>query len=302
MQSDNIVLGKKDKAPLNRSTLLTRADVERFARLPSVAEMASKSFDDLLNTIFVGDCLEGMRQLPSACVDFIFADPPYNLGKNFGNNLDRRPDHEYRRWCAEWIEELRRLVKPNATIYVCCDWFYSGMFQELLSEHFVIQNRITWKREKGRGAKTNWKNNMEDIWFCTASDNYKFYVERVKVKKEVIAPYRENGKPKDWTEENGERYRWTHPSNIWTDLVVPFWSMPENTPHPTQKPERLVERVLLASSDEGDIVLDPFMGSGTTAVVATRLKRPFIGFELNPDYVRLALKRLERAREQPTLF
>lgn len=98
MQSDNIVLGKKDKAPLNRSTLLTRADVERFARLPSVAEMASKSFDDLLNTIFVGDCLEGMRQLPSACVDFIFADPPYNLGKNFGNNLDRRPDHEYRRW------------------------------------------------------------------------------------------------------------------------------------------------------------------------------------------------------------
>lgn len=302
MKSDSIVLGKKDKAPLNRSTFLTRADVERFARLPSVNEMAGKSFDELLNAIFVGDGLEGMRQLPSGCVDLVFADPPYNLGKNFGNNLDRRPNREYREWCATWMGELHRLVKPNATIYVCCDWFYSGMFQELLSEHFIIQNRITWKREKGRGAKTNWKNNMEDIWFCTVSDDYKFYVERVKVKKEVIAPYRENGKPKDWMEENGERYRWTHPSNIWTDLVVPFWSMPENTPHPTQKPERLVERALLASSDEGDVVLDPFMGSGTTAVVATRLKRSFIGFELNPDYVRLALKRLEREHEQLTLF
>jgi site-specific DNA-methyltransferase (adenine-specific) len=264
--------------------------------------MAGKSLDDLLNTIFVGDCLEGMRQLPSMCVDLVFADPPYNLGKDFGNNLDHRPDHEYREWCAAWIQELHRLVKPSAAVYVCCDWFYSGLFQELLSQHFIIQNRITWKREKGRGAQRNWKNNMEDLWFCTASSDYKFYVERVKIKKEVIAPYRENGKPKDWVEENGERYRWTHPSNIWTDLVVPFWSMPENTPHPTQKPERLVERVLLASSDEGDLVLDPFMGSGTTAVVATRLKRSFIGFELNPDYVRLALKRLEREQSQPTLF
>jgi site-specific DNA-methyltransferase (adenine-specific) len=131
---------------------------------------------------------------------------------------------------------------------------------------------------------------MEDVWFATKGATYTFNL--VKWKKPVIAPYRENGKPKDWVEENGERYRMTHPSNMWIDLCVPFWSMPENTPHPYQKPEKLVQRVIEASSRPGDLVVDPFLGSGTTAVVAKRMKRRYIGFEAKPDYVRLALKRL----------
>ncbi len=302
MNADKIVLGKADRAERNRSVVLTEQDRARLCQLPSVADMTSRPVSELVNTLFVGDCLEGMRQLPAACIDLVFADPPYNRGKDFGNNRDRRSKAEYREWCASWIGEVRRLVKPGASVYVCCDWCYSGLMQELLDEQFTIQNRITWKREKGRGARRNWKNNMEDIWFCTAGPDYQFHLERVKVRKEVIAPYRADGQPKDWIEENGERYRWTCPSNIWTDLVVPFWSMPENTPHPTQKPEKLLERLLLASSDEGDVVLDPFVGSGTSAVAAYRLKRAFIGLELNPDYVRLALKRLERERAQPTLF
>jgi len=136
---------------------------------------------------------------------------------------------------------------------------------------------------------------MEDIWFATKSDSYTFNIDKVKVKKTVIAPYVDaSGKPKDWVEENGEKFRYTHPSNIWTDLVVPFWSMPENTEHPTQKPEKLIERIILASSNKNDLVFDPFMGSGTTAVVAKKLNRKFLGFEIEKKFYVLANKRLHQ--------
>ena len=224
--------------------------------------------------VYCGDAVDGLRVSPPA--DLIFADPPY----------DKKPA-----WHAPWIAAAAGALRPGGSIYVCCDWRLSGAIQALLEQHFTVRNRITWRREKGRGAARNWKQNMEDVWFATRGDDYAFNL--VKWKKPVVAPYRENGKPKDWVEENGERYRWTHPSNIWIDLCVPFWSMAENTLHPYQKPEKLVERVIAASSRPGDLVVDPFLGSGTTAVVARRLGRKFLGFELDADFVRLALKRLE---------
>lgn len=238
--------------------------------------------------VYVADALKGMKVLPSGVVDLVFADPPYNFGKDFGNNRDRRRD--YPAWTNSWIREAARVLRNGGSMYVCAPWEHSALMQMALSRHLVVRNRITWKRDKGRGAKRNWKNNMEDVWFATKGKDYSFRL--VKWKKPVIAPYREKGKPKDWTEKNGERFRWTHPSNIWMDLCVPFWSMAENTEHPTQKPEKLVERILEASSNPGDLVLDPFVGSGTTAVVANRLGRRFLGFDINPDYVRLAMKRL----------
>jgi len=252
-------------APRNRTLVLTDAD-----RRAPVEPIPAQPLPD---RIYCGDALEGLRRSPPA--DLIFADPPY----------DAEPE-----WHAPWIAACARALRPGGSIYVCCDWSFSGAIQRELGRHFTVRNRITWRREKGRGAKRNWKQNMEDIWFATRGPDYVFNL--VKWKKPVIAPYRVNGKPKDWVEENGERYRMTHPSNIWTDLCVPFWSMPENTPHPYQKPEKLVERVIEASSRPGDLVLDPFLGSGTTAVVARRLKRRFLGFEVDPDHVRLALKRL----------
>jgi len=134
---------------------------------------------------------------------------------------------------------------------------------------------------------------MEDIWFATKSDEYTFNLDQVKIKKFVIAPYvDQSGKPKDWQEVDGKKFRFTHPSNIWTDLVIPFWSMPENTEHPTQKPEKLIGRIILASSNENDLVFDPFMGSGTTAVVAKKLGRKYLGFEIEKKYYLLAKKRL----------
>ena len=112
----------------------------------------------------------------------------------------------------------------------------------------------------------------------------------------VVAPYRDKeGTPKDWNEEKGKRCRLTYPSNIWTDISIPFWSMPENTPHPTQKPEKLIAKLVLASSNEGDVVFDPFLGSGTTAVVAKKLGRNFIGIEQEKEYVAYSEYRLEQA-------
>src|SRR6266566_301355 len=159
-----------------------------------------------------------------------------------------------------------------------------------------------WEREKGRGAMTNWKNCSEDIWFCTVSDEYVFNVEAVKLKRKVIAPYKDtNGNPKDWEQtENGD-FRLTYPSNIWTDLTIPFWSMAENTDHPTQKPEKLLAKIILASSHPGQLVFDPFLGSGTTSVVAKKLGRRYVGVEIDEMYSCLAEKRLDLAEKDNSI-
>ena len=288
----------------NRTLYLTLEDRERYRDFPGLEALSSTShIEPLLDTLYLCDCLPAMRTLPDQCVHLVFADPPYNLGKDFGNNKLRTSEEAYEAWTETWVREAHRLLVAQGSIYVCADWRDSRVIQTALERFFTVRNRITWGREKGRGSKRNWKNNLEDIWFATKSEDYVFNVDAVMVKKPVIAPYRENGMPKDWfvDEQDGKPYRWTHPSNLWTDTVVPFWSMPENTPHPTQKPEQVVERVILASSNPGDVVLDPFMGSGTTAVVARRLSRRYIGFEINEEYVRLAMKRLD-VQQQLKLF
>ena len=172
----------------------------------------------------------------------------------------------------------------------------------ILNQHFYVRNRITWEREKGRGAKMNWKNNTEDIWFCTLKKEYIFNVDAVKLKRKVIAPYRHrNGQPKDWEESDNGNYRLTYPGNLWSDITIPFWSMPENTDHPTQKPEKLVAKLILASSQPNDFVLDPFLGSGTASVVAKKLGRRFCGIEINKEYCCWTLKRLHLAEADSSI-
>jgi site-specific DNA-methyltransferase (adenine-specific) len=166
-----------------------------------------------------------------------------------------------------------------------------------LENVLTVRNRITFEREKGRGARSNWKNASEDIWFATRGDDYYFDVEAVKLRRRVLAPYRSDGQPKDWDETEAGNFRLTHPSNLWTDLTIPFWSMPENTDHPTQKPEKLLAKLILASSRAGDLILDPFAGSGTTQVVARKLGRHFTGIEINPEYCLWAERRLELAAQ-----
>jgi len=183
-----------------------------------------------------------------------------------------------------------------ASVYICGDWQSSAAIHLIVEKYLKVRNRITWEREKGRGAKHNWKNCSEDIWFCTVSDRYTFNSDKVKLKRRIIAPYtHSDGEPKDWQRTENGNFRLTHPSNLWSDITVPYWSMPENTDHPTQKPEKLLAKIILASTNETDLVFDPFLGSGTTSVVARKLGRRYIGVEIDELYCCIAEKRLDMA-------
>lgn len=284
------------RAPRNRTLVLSQGEIARL-RFRLLSETSLRNGEDAVRRTIQGDSLKILPLLSKAAVDLLVVDPPYNMTKSFnGSTFKERSVSEYEAWLRSWIELVVPLLKPSASLYVCSEWRSSGIVQRVLEDYFHVQNRITWEREKGRGALHNWKNCSEDIWFCTVSDDYYFDVGAVKQKRRVIAPYRdEAGQPKDWEEEAGGAFRVTHPSNLWTDISVPFWSMPENTDHPTQKPEKLIAKLILASSKPGDLVLDPFLGSGTTSVVAKKLGRQFIGIELEECYCLLAERRLESA-------
>lgn len=254
------------------------------------------------NQFIIGDCLEVMDKLPRKSIDLLIVDPPYNLAKEYhGNKFNSRSQEEYRKYTIKWLDKTLPLLKDTASIYVCCDWKSSLVIGDVLYQYFHVRNRITWQREKGRGAKTNWKNGMEDIWFATMGSEYTFNLEDVKIRKKVVAPYKENGKPKDWEETHSGNYRNTCPSNFWDDISIPYWSMPENTGHPTQKPEKLLAKLILASSNTGDMILDPFAGSGSTAVTAKKLNRNYVAIEMNELYGAWAQKRLEMAEEDPSI-
>ena len=260
------------------------------------------TLDTVLDRTILGDTFETLRLLPEKSIDLLIVDPPYNLDKNFnGKKFKKTSDEMYEEYTESWISLAIPLLKDNATIYVCCDWQSSPAIGMVLKRHFHVQNRITWQREKGRGALSNWKNGMEDIWFATNSKTYTFNVEDVKIRRKVIAPYKVDGKPKDWEETEQGNFRNTYPSNFWDDISIPYWSMPENTAHPTQKPEKLLAKLILASSNAGDIVFDPFLGSGTTSVVAKKLGRHYIGIEQNPLYCAWAEYRLEQAERNKSI-
>ena len=255
---------------------------------------------DLTDRIIIGDSLKIMPCLKKGSVDLMIADPPYNINKDFNGAKFRKVScEEYEEYTEEWVSLAEPLLKKNASVYVCCGWESSGAVERVLRRHFIVRNRITWQREKGRGALSNWKQNSEDIWFATCSDDYTFNVDAVKERRRVIAPYRKDGVPKDWAETENGKFRDSCPSNFWDDISVPYWSMPENTAHPTQKPEKLIAKLILAGSDEGDLCFDPFLGSGTTAVTALKLKRHYLGIEQNEQYAAWAGKRLENAAKDP---
>jgi site-specific DNA-methyltransferase (adenine-specific) len=287
---------ERPRAPRNRTLTLDENErglfSERLLRLERPA-----SVRNVLDQTICQDTVDALHLFPQSFVDLLIVDPPYNLSKTFNTvSFSAVSNDEYSSWFSTWFAPLMRTLKPTASVYICSEWRTSSVVCEVASRHLNVRNRITWEREKGRGALRNWKNCSEDIWFCTVSDDYVFNLEAVKLRRRVIAPYRDQaGRPKDWTNSNEGNYRVTHPSNVWTDITVPFWSMPENTDHPTQKPEKLIAKLVLASSNEGNVVLDPFVGSGTTSVVAKKLGRRYVGIEKDHSYCCLAEKRLHLA-------
>lgn len=291
---------KKNRAGRNRTLTLTEEDRFSLGHRLIYPEAFS---EEQVNCTILGDCLKLSPRIKPNSVDLLLLDPPYNLTKKFGEKtFSRRSVEDYTNWLGEVLDTLLPTLKPTATVYLFGDWHTSNSIFSASAPRLNIRNRITWEREKGRGAKSNWKNSSEDIWFCTVSNEYTFNVDAVKVRRKVIAPYRNNdGSPKDWNETGEGNFRNTHPSNFWTDITIPFWSMPENTDHPTQKSEKLIAKLILASTNKGDIVFDPFLGSGTSSVVAKKLDRLYIGVEMVEEYALLAEKRLQMSETDRTI-
>lgn len=293
---------KKERAANNRTLTLEPEEIEGLKnRLLTESNISAET--DIVNRTLNGDILKMIEFVPDNFADLIIIDPPYNLSKNFnGMKFASRSQENYDEYLSEWFPLVCKKLKSTGSLYMCGDWKCTSSLQRAIEKELTVLNRITWQREKGRGAKSNWKNGMEDIWFAVKNpDDYYFDVEAVKMKRKVLAPYKADGKPKDWDEESDGKFRITYPSNFWDDISVPFWSMPENTDHPTQKPEKLYAKLILASSRPGDIVFDPFLGSGTASVVAKKLGRRFCGIEQNEEYCLWAEKRLALAETDKSI-
>lgn len=268
-----------------------------------IKERQGSHYSDCCDKVINGDSFNILPALAKKRVDLALIDPPYNLNKKYdGLTFKKMSDTEYQEYTQHWINLLKPLLKERASIYVFSDWITSISLAPVLAKNFNIQNRITWQREKGRGSHKNWKNGMEDIWFLTTDpDNYTFNVDQVKQRRQVIAPYRKDGIAKDWQATSAGNFRDTMPSNFWDDISIPYWSMPENTGHPTQKPEKLLAKIILASSNPGDFILDPFAGSGSSLVTAAKLGRHYLGIEQSLLYCAWAQYRLNHVQDDHSI-
>lgn len=290
----------KARSPRNKTLTLTADEKRELSKRLFSSRRLPEQFVD---STICADLFHVIDKIPKQCADLIIIDPPYNLNKQFGNNNFRATtDDEYRAYIRSWLPRVIEKLKPDGSLYLCGDWRSSVVLYDELRPFLHVLNRITWQREKGRGAMRNWKNGMEDIWYAVAdTNNYHFDVDAVKQRRRVLAPYKANGKPKDWEQTENGNFRNTFPSNFWDDISIPYWSMKENTSHPTQKPEKLIAKLILASSAPGDLVFDPFVGSGTTSVVAKKLGRHYLGVERDKTYACLTEKRLSLAEEDKTI-
>ena len=286
---------KTQKSGRNQTITVSEREIPSLKiHISSIEDLQNGFHDDMVVNADLYDCID---LIPDNHFDLIIIDPPYNLDKDFhGRVFSAMKQDEYEEYLRSWFYKVCDKLKDNGSLYMCGDWKCSSSMQRVIEEKLTVVNRISWQREKGRGAKSNWKNGMEDIWFAVKNPrDYYFNVDAVMMKRRVIAPYKVDGKPKDWEETDAGNFRTTYPSNFWDDISIPFWSMPENTSHPTQKPEKLYAKLILASSKQGDRILDPFAGSGTAAVVARKLGRSFCGIEINREYCLWAAKRLANA-------
>lgn len=290
----------KEKAPMNRTITIDDGEINEL-------KLKVQYHYRMPNEIICGDFNEINNSLPENSVDLILLDPPYNITKKYDQEVFKSmSDDDYYNYIKDIIFKCLIKLKPTGTMYVCGDWKTSYIQRKAL-EYFEnlgecdVVNRITWSRDKGRGSEKNWKNNIEDIWMVVKDKNsYYFDVNAVKMRKTVLAPYKDkDGNNKDWHDDGDGAYRMTSPSNVWFDITVPFWSMTENTEHPTQKSEKLYAKLILASSKEGDLVYEPFAGVCTGSVTANKLGRNFIAVEKSQKYACLGYKRLMMAEVNP---
>lgn len=246
--------------------------------------------------IIFGDALEAMKTIQDNSIDLIFADPPYNIGKNFNGKIEKWDKEEsYLQWCYEWLDLCIQKLKPNGSFYVMTATQFMPFFDIHLRKKLTILSRLVWSYDSsGVQAKKYYGSMYEPILYCVKDkNNYTFnsndiLVEAKTGSKRKLIDYRKTVP----TVYNSEKV----PGNVW-DFPRVRYRMEEYENHPTQKPISLLERIIKASSNEGDLVLDPFSGTFTTCYVAKVLNRQSIGIELQDEYVKIGLRRLQLADE-----
>lgn len=246
--------------------------------------------------IIHGDALHVLRTFPDNHVDLIFADPPYNIGKNFNGHIEKwKTEEAYLKWCYEWLDLCIQKLKPNGSFYVMTATQFMPFFDIYLRKKIDILSRLIWYYDSsGVQAKKYYGSMYEPILFCVKDkNNYTFNTDDILVEaktgaKRKLIDYRK-AVP---TVYNSEKV----PGNVWEFARVRY-RMDEYENHPTQKPIALLERIIKASSNKGDIVMDPFSGTFTSCFVAKELGRKSIGIELQAEYVKIGLRRLQLAKE-----
>jgi site-specific DNA-methyltransferase (adenine-specific) len=229
--------------------------------------------------LICGDACAELAKLEDASVDLVIADPPYNLGKDYGNNRDLKAWHEYEEFTQQWITQAVRILKPSGSIYIFMGVRFISKLFLLLEEkfHLNFNGWITWHYTQGMGRKVGFSPRHEDILYFTKTKDFVFNLDEVRVPQKYFRA-RNN-------------MQGANPGDVWQFSHVHYCSA-ERENHPTQKPEALLERIIKASSNAGDLVLDPFVGSGTTCKVAEVLGRSWIGIDINEEYIAMSKKRL----------
>lgn len=247
--------------------------------------------------ILLGDSLKILKSIKNGAVNLIFADPPYNIGKNFGNNIDKwKTKESYLNWCKLWIIECMRILKDNGTMYFMTATQFMPYLDVFVSENYNVLSRIIWSYDSsGVQSKKMFGSLYEPILMINKGikNSYTFNSDDILIEaktgaKRGLIDYRKNP-PQPYSTTKV-------PGNVWEFPRVRF-KMEEYENHPTQKPEKLLERIIKVSSNEGDVVFDPFAGSFTTIAVANKLNRYGIGIEINPDYYKIGLRRLNLTSE-----
>lgn len=247
--------------------------------------------------IFLGDALDVLNTVKDKSVDLIFADPPYNIGKDFGNNVDNwDSDDAYITWCQKWIDTCMRILKDDGTMYFMTATQFMPFLDVFVSKKYNVLSRMIWTYDSsGVQSKKIYGSLYEPILMINKSKDskYTFNSEDIMIEAKTGS----QRKLIDYRKTPPQPYNSTKvPGNVW-DIPRVRFRMDEYENHPTQKPEKLLERMIKASSNEGDIVLDPFSGTFTTVSVAKKLNRKSVGIEMNPDYYKIGLRRLELANE-----
>ncbi len=255
---------------------------------------SDKDFEYMNNEsslVICDDSLNVLKKMKKNSIDLIFADPPYGIGKDFGNKSDIFVDvYEYFKWCKLWIDECMRVLKPNGTMYFMTSTQYMSILDRYVDEKYYVINRIVWIYDSsGVQSKSRFGSLYEPIIMIANSKKSKYIFNY----EDIMVEAKTGSKRKliDYRKTPPQPYNTKKvPGNVWKFNRVRY-KMEEYENHPTQKPESLLRRIILASSNEGDIVLDPFSGSFTTSSVAINLGRKAIGIDLNKDYYKIGIRR-----------